>query len=125
MPPMNHDDILESIRLVGESVAQEQLLRCMPSGQAQEIAENIGINTAAEIGEIWGGSPVYFPKNPPARRALIYDSFTGNNIRELARRFHFSERNIRMIISAERKRRQDEQDEQKEQDNRQLTFPGL
>ena len=122
MLPASGDNILESIRQTGESVALELLSRHLPAGQAQQIAEDIGIQTAAEVGEIWGGSPVYVPKNTASRRARIYDSYTGDNVRELARQFHFTERNIRLIIAAERQRRQGER---KNPTRQQATLPGL
>lgn len=122
MLPASGDNILESIRQTGERVALELLSRHLPAGQAQQIAEDIGIQTAAEVGEIWGGSPVYVPKNTASRRARIYDSYTGDNVRELARQFHFTERNIRLIIAAERERRHGAANDQSCQS---LRFPGL
>lgn len=122
MIPSNHDNLLDSILETSERVAQAVLSERMSDTQANELAAQISVDIVGEVRELWGGIPVYIPKNTPGIRAQIYESYTGNNVRELARRYHFTERSIRRIIVAERERRQDEQ---KEQDNRQLTFPGL
>lgn len=110
LPP--HNNILDSILVTSETVAREVLSRCLSAQEADELSAQISITLVGEVRELWGGSPVYIPKNTPGIRAKIYDSYTGNNVRELARRYHFTERSIRRIIAAERERRQRARKEQ-------------
>lgn len=122
MLPSNHDNLLDSILETSERVAQAVLSERMSDTQANELAAQISVDIVGEVRELWGGIPVYIPKNTPGIRAQIYESYTGNNVRELARRYHFTERSIRRIIAAERQRRQGER---KNPTLQQATFPGL
>lgn len=124
MIPAHQDNILDSILATSERVALDRLSECMATGEADagELAAQIAVEIVGYVREQWGGSQIYIPKNTAGLRAQIYDTYTGNNIRELARRYHFTERSIRRIIAAERQRRQRAR---KEQDLQQATFPAL
>lgn len=118
----SQNNLLDSILETSERVAHEVLSGRLPLQQANELAAQISVDIVGEVRELWGGIPVYIPKNTPGIRAQIYDSYTGNNVRELARRYHFTERSIRRIIAAERERRQGSG---KDQSNQPLRFPGV
>ncbi len=122
MIPTSHDNLLDSILETSERVAQAVLSERMSDTQANELAAQISVDIVGEVRELWGGIPVYIPKNTPGIRAQIYESYTGNNVRELARRYHFTERSIRRIIAAERERRHGAANDQSCQS---LRFPGL
>lgn len=65
------------------------------------LAEMLGVEAALKVIELFQGQQVYFPKLEKAcnstRKALIRSEFDGYNYRELAERYNYTERYIRLI----------------------------
>lgn len=73
----------------------------------EERALEIGDEIALQMAGYWGGQLIYFPKGKyvllSRRDRLIYAEFTGNNQKDLARKFDVSEQHIYRIIKAMRR----------------------
>ncbi|WP_432718385.1 Mor transcription activator family protein [Pectinatus frisingensis] len=69
----------------------------------QTIADIIGLAALLKLCKDFGGTSLYVPKLEsiiaPAKRRLILKKFDGGNHKELAQRFHLSERNIYDIVA--------------------------
>ncbi|MDI3547906.1 MAG: hypothetical protein PWR10_1558 [Halanaerobiales bacterium] len=69
------------------------------------IAEQIGIEAALSLSEIYGGASVYFPKAERAlqniRNERIVKEFNGGNVTELARKYNLTETWIREILKSQ------------------------
>lgn len=68
----------------------------------REIAEEISPETAVEIYRLFGGQQILFPKKLYNREYIyhaICQNYNGQNVRELSRRFEYSERQIRRILA--------------------------
>ncbi len=68
----------------------------------REIAEEISPETAIEIHRLFGGQQILFPKKLYNREYIyhaICQNYNGKNVRELSRRFEYSERQIRRILA--------------------------
>lgn len=68
----------------------------------QEIADDLGEETAVAIYELFKGQQIMFPQKL-YRKEYIYsyilEHYTGKNIRELSQKFGYSDRRIRQIVS--------------------------
>lgn len=79
------------------------------SGVYREIAEELGLEAALKLGEMFGGGSPYFPKLSRAligrRNARIYGEFTGANHAELAVKHNPTLRHVYKIVKEESARR--------------------
>lgn len=71
----------------------------LPDDQAKDLAEQL----CSRFGEEYGGSDVYVPVGRfwrlRERYASIYRDFTGDNYRELAKKYHLTERWVQRIVA--------------------------
>ncbi len=67
----------------------------------KEYAELIGIENLIQLSRVFGGTRIYIPKEEELLKGLKYDKiakeFTEKNAKELARKYHLSERTIYRI----------------------------
>ncbi len=67
----------------------------------KEYAELIGIENLILLSRVFGGTSIYIPKEEELLKGLKYDKiaeeFTEKNAKELARKYHLSERTIYRI----------------------------
>lgn len=67
----------------------------------KEYAELIGIENLILLSHVFGGTSIYIPKEEELLKGLKYDKiaeeFTEKNAKELARKYHLSERTIYRI----------------------------
>ena len=67
----------------------------------KEYAELIGIEHLIQLSRVFGGTSIYIPKEEELLKGLKYDKiakeFTEKNAKELARKYHLSERTIYRI----------------------------
>lgn len=65
------------------------------------LAEKLGLDVALEVIELFQGQQVYFPRVERvcnfARKKLIRSEFNGYNYHELAQKYGFTERYVRII----------------------------
>lgn len=70
--------------------------------QHREYAELIGVENFIHLSEVYGGTTIYIPKMDDllknSRYAAIMQEFDGTNIRQLARKYHVSERTIYRLV---------------------------
>ena len=67
----------------------------------KEIADELGIEAAKTIHNMFRGQQITFPlrfMSPEKLRERIAEEYDGSNIRELARKYDYSEKTIRRII---------------------------
>lgn len=68
----------------------------------RQLTEALGLNAFLRLAALRGGQDLYIPKleslERNARDRRIRAAFRGRNYRELAARFHLSERQIRKIL---------------------------
>lgn len=68
----------------------------------KEYAELIGIENLMKLSHTFGGTSIYIPKEKELLKDFKYKQiakeFTGKNAKELARKYHLSERTIYRII---------------------------
>ncbi len=67
----------------------------------REISENLGIDAAISIYQMFKGQQINFPVrlfNPAKIQQIILEEYDGTNIRLLAKKYGYSEKTIRRII---------------------------
>lgn len=67
----------------------------------REIAEQLGIDTAMDIYQMFKGQQITFPVrflNPTRIQQIIIQEYDGTNIRALATKYNYSEKTVRRII---------------------------
>lgn len=67
----------------------------------RDIADQLGMDTAMEIYKMFKGQQICFPVrffNPSRIQQIIVQEYNGSNIRELAKRYDYSEKSVRRII---------------------------
>ena len=67
----------------------------------KEIADQLGMDVAMEIYKMFKGQQICFPVrflNPARIQQIILQEYDGTNIRELAKRYDYSEKSVRRII---------------------------
>lgn len=73
------------------------------SGDQRELAEIVGLEAYRKLVKNYGGMSIYINKPETILRDLrnteICNSFNGFNYRELAKKYHLSEKTVREIIS--------------------------
>lgn len=87
----------------------EQLTLDDLTGNAQDLAQTIGLDAFIRLVKIYGGtSNLYVPKAEelikPVRDRLIRQEFNGVNIGRLARKWGLTDRYIREIVKEEKKK---------------------
>ena len=66
-----------------------------------EIADELGLEAAKTIYRMFRGQQISFPlrfMSPEKIREKVIEEFNGTNVRELARKYDYSEKTIRRII---------------------------
>lgn len=73
------------------------------SGDQRELAETVGLEAYRKLVANYGGMSIYINKPETILRDLrnteICNSFNGFNYRELAKKYHLSEKTVREIVS--------------------------
>ena len=73
------------------------------SGDQRELAEIVGLEAYRKLVANYGGMSIYINKPETILRDLrnieICNSFNGFNYRELAKKYHLSEKTVREIVS--------------------------
>lgn len=67
-----------------------------------EIADKLGVDTAVAIHDLFKGQQILFPQKLYRKEyiyAYIKQNYNGKNVRELSKKFGYSDRRIRQIIS--------------------------
>lgn len=67
----------------------------------REISENLGMDTAMSIYQMFKGQQISFPVrffNPEKIKQIIVQEYDGTNIRMLAIKYNYSEKSVRRII---------------------------
>ena len=67
----------------------------------RDIADQLGMDTAMEIYKMFKGQQICFPVrffNPSRIQQIMVQEYNGSNIRELAKRYDYSEKSVRRII---------------------------
>lgn len=67
-----------------------------------EIANKIGVDAAVAIHEMFKGQQIMFPQKLYSKEyvySYIKENYNGRNIRELAKKFGYSDRRVRQIIN--------------------------
>lgn len=67
----------------------------------KEIADELGLEAAKTIYRMFRGQQISFPlrfMSPEKIREKVIEEFNGTNVRELARKYDYSEKTIRRII---------------------------
>ena len=67
-----------------------------------EIADKIGVDAAIAIHEMFKGQQIMFPQklyNKEYIHCYIKENYNGRNVRELAKKFGYSDRRVRQIIN--------------------------
>lgn len=80
-----------------------------------EISEQLGMDAAMKIYEMYRGQQISFPVrffNSQRIRECICEEYNGTNIKELAKKYDYSEKSIRRIIK-ENKVREPKETEKK------------
>lgn len=77
------------------------------SGDQRELAETVGLDAYRKLVANYGGMNLYIYKPETILRELrnseICDEFNGFNYRELAQKYHLSEKTVREIVSGKKK----------------------
>lgn len=72
-------------------------------GDQRELAETVGLEAYRKLVANYGGMSIYINKPETVlrdlRNAEIYENFNGLNYRELAKKYHLSEKTVRGIVS--------------------------
>lgn len=67
----------------------------------REIADQLGMDTAMEIYQLFKGQQICFPVrffNPTRIQQIIIREYDGTNVRALATKYNYSEKTVRRII---------------------------
>jgi len=71
------------------------------NGVYKEIAENMGIETAVKFYNYFKGMQITFPVKLVSRESVskrLFQEYDGNNLREIAQKYGYSERWTRSLI---------------------------
>lgn len=66
-----------------------------------EIAEEIGLNAALKIYNMYHGTQINFPQklhNPDYVKTVVPMEYDGGNVKQLAKKYNYSEKTIRRMI---------------------------
>lgn len=67
----------------------------------REIADNLGMEIAASIYEMFKGQQITFPMRfmrPEKVKQLLLKEYNGKNVKELAVRYNYSEKTVRRML---------------------------
>ena len=67
----------------------------------KEVSEKLGMDTAMAIYQMFKGQQISFPMrffNPDRIQKIVVQEYDGTNIRELARKYDYSEKTVRRMI---------------------------
>jgi len=70
-------------------------------------SQDLSLALSLSIGQYLGGAQFYLPRGDALQRYIrdieIWDAFTGNNTKQLARKYHLTEKSIYEIVARMRK----------------------
>ncbi len=67
-----------------------------------EIAEELGLDSALKIYNMYHGTQINFPQklhNPEYVKMMVPMEYDGTNIKQLAKKYNYSEKTIRRMIN--------------------------
>lgn len=70
----------------------------------REISEKLGLNAAKELYQMFKGQQISFPvrlMDPRKVQKMIMQEYNGTNVRELARKYGYSEKSVRRLIKSQ------------------------
>jgi Mor family transcriptional regulator len=69
----------------------------------QDVASITGVETFLELCKLFGGMEVYIPQYKtlikPLRNQKIVEEFNGNNVKQLAKKYHVCESTVRHVLA--------------------------
>lgn len=75
----------------------------------KEYIELIGMENLTTLSHIFGGTSIYIPKEKELQKGEKYkkilEEFTGENTKELAKKYHVSERTIYRMIKKQKEKK--------------------
>lgn len=101
----NDNSFCEDLAVFAKQICTARLKDKVEAAEFDSIIDNIVFELIASIEEEYGGQFVYVRLNSPTRKLRIYKDFTGDNYRELSKKYKISLNQIRKIINEERKRK--------------------
>ena len=88
---------------IGEQVSREKISREQFSGIYQDFFDVLGLELTVKIHENYKGLQVTFPTRLYAKEyiiKLLKEEYTGSNLKDLARKYGYSERWVRKLIDS-------------------------
>ena len=79
----------------------EKAIPAMYNQVYNEIAEEIGLNAALKIYNMYHGTQINFPQklhNPDYVKMIVPMEYDGGNVKQLAKKYNYSEKTIRRMI---------------------------
>lgn len=101
----NDNSFCEDLAVFAKQICTAHLKDKVEAAVLDGIIDNMVFELVASIEEEYGGQFVYVRLNSPTRKLRIYKDFTGDNYRELSKKYKISLNQIRKIINEERKRK--------------------
>lgn len=101
----NDNSFCEDLAVFAKQICTARLKDKVEAAEFDSIIDNIVFELIASIEEEYGGQFVYVRLNSPTRKLRIYKDFTGDNYRELSKKYKISLNQIRKIVNEERKRK--------------------
>lgn len=102
-------DFLAALEACAVASIREALSRQgLPPVTAREQAEDTARTIVDRMLMEWAGQQVYIPIRHPRRDDMIMADFTGNNVPELARKYHLSVRTIHKIVARKTREARDQ-----------------
>lgn len=101
----NDNSFCEDLAVFAKGICTARLKDKVEAAGFDSIIDDIVFELIASIEEEYGGQFVYVRLNSPTRKLRIYKDFTGDNYRELSKKYKISLNQIRKIINEERKRK--------------------
>ncbi len=72
------------------------------NGFYRELADEFDLETVIKIHELYSGIQITFPQNLVSKESLhrrVIEEYNGNNARQLAKKYGYTERWVKKIIS--------------------------
>lgn len=100
----NDNSFCEALAVFVKQICTARLKDKVEAAGLDGIIDNMVFELVAAVEEEYGGQFVYVRLNSPTRKLRIYKDFTGDNYRELSKKYKISLNQIRKIVNEERKR---------------------
>lgn len=102
----SEDNIISDIQMFAQNISDVVLADYIADPELRsDIARKIASDLTFQIEEEYAGQQVYVRTRSIRRKERIFSEFTGKNYKELAKKYHLTERSVRIIIENERKKR--------------------